>query len=212
LLDVLQDELELASRDDVTGFELSLGGTVSNGWVYFNRGNTASKAESWQTLSPVRGQPHGIGEVNRFVQRHFRAQTRERAQQRLRKIPKPNRGFGDESDAPLELAYATTVHRAQGSEFGKTILILHKECRPLSRELLYTALTRQQNQGDLTSLKRYADPTFSETARRLTNVFRDPEPVQVEPDLFLEWPLGSRYPDFTIEDDRSRPRTGVDRR
>ena len=73
------------------------------------------------------------------------------------------RGFGDEGDAPLELAYAITVHRAQGSEFGKTILILPKDCRPLSRELLYTALTRQQEkvvilyQGDLTLLKRYAD-------------------------------------------------------
>lgn len=103
-----------------------------------------------------------------------------------------NRGFGDEGDPPLELAYAITVHRAQGSEFGKTILILPKDCRPLSRELLYTALTRQQErvvilyQGDLTLLKRYADPAFSETARRLTNIFRDPEPVEVEPELFLE--------------------------
>jgi ATP-dependent exoDNAse (exonuclease V) alpha subunit len=47
-----------------------------------------------------------------------------------------NRGFGDEGDPPLELAYAITVHRAQGSEFGKTILILPKDCRPLSRELI----------------------------------------------------------------------------
>lgn len=262
LLDVLQQELCLASRDDVAGFEQSIGGELSNGWVYFNRGKTAEKAEAWQILSPVRGQAHGIAEVNRFVQRHFRSDARARALQRNRKVPKPfgteeilygdkvinttnqnkeyvypkdalkyvangeigvvvghfrraneglpwklevefssqpryayeytNRGFGDEGDAPLELAYAITVHRAQGSEFVKTILILPKDCRPLSRELLYTALTRQQervvilHQGDLTLLKRYAEPSFSETARRLTNIFRDPEPVQVEPDRFLE--------------------------
>jgi len=55
------------------------------------------------------------------------------------------RGFGDDGDAPLELAYAVTVHRAQGSEFGRTILGLPKDCRPLSRALLYTALTRQRD-------------------------------------------------------------------
>ncbi len=314
LLDVLQHELCLSGRDDVAGFEQSVGGALSNGWVYFNRGNTASKAESWQILSPVRGLAHGITEVNRFVQQHYRADAKKRALQKNRKVPKPfgaeeilygdkvinttnqnkewvypkdalkyvangeigvvvghfrrqneglpwklevefssqqnyayeytSKGFGDEGDAPLELAYAITVHRAQGSEFGTTVLILPKDCRPLSRELLYTALTRQQkrvvilHQGDLTQLKRYADPAFSETARRLTNIFRDPEPVQVEAERFLEQylihrtargelvrskaeviianlmeargieydyeaPLGSRFPDFTIEDDRS---------
>src|SRR5207248_2800525 len=72
LLDVLQEELKLASRDDEPGFEQSLGGSASNGWTYFNRGQTSSKAESWQILSPVRGEAHGIADLNRFVQRHFR--------------------------------------------------------------------------------------------------------------------------------------------
>ncbi len=42
----------------------------------------------------------------------------------------------------LELAYAITVHKSQGSEFGKTFLVLPSDLR-ISRELLYTALTRQ---------------------------------------------------------------------
>ena len=45
----------------------------------------------------------------------------------------------------LELAYALTVHKSQGSEFGTVILVLPNPCRLLSRELLYTALTRQKD-------------------------------------------------------------------
>jgi hypothetical protein len=99
--------------------------------------------------------------------------------------------FGDEGNAPLELAYVITIHKAQGSEFGKTILVLPNPCRLLSRELLYTAFTRQQerlvvlHQGDLTDLKKYASAAFSETASRLTNLFAAPSPVRVD-DRFLE--------------------------
>jgi exodeoxyribonuclease V alpha subunit len=43
----------------------------------------------------------------------------------------------------LELAYATTVHKAQGSEFDRVALVLPMEDHPLAtREVLYTALTR----------------------------------------------------------------------
>ena len=48
--------------------------------------------------------------------------------------------------APIHgLAYALTVHKAQGSEFNTVILVLPNPCRLLSRELLYTALTRQRD-------------------------------------------------------------------
>jgi ATP-dependent exoDNAse (exonuclease V) alpha subunit len=50
--------------------------------------------------------------------------------------------FGEDGDERLELAYALTIHKAQGSEFGTTFVIVPNPCRPLSRELLYTALTR----------------------------------------------------------------------
>lgn len=43
----------------------------------------------------------------------------------------------------LELAYATTVHKAQGSEYEQVALLLPAEPVPIvGRELLYTALTR----------------------------------------------------------------------
>ncbi len=42
-----------------------------------------------------------------------------------------------------ETAYATTVHKAQGSEFEEVVIILSPQDSPVfSRELLYTALTR----------------------------------------------------------------------
>ena len=80
---------------------------------------------------------------------------------------------------PLELAYALTVHKAQGSEFRKVFVILPKNCRMLSRELVYTALTRSREQlvllieGDsATVLFDLSRPEQSETARRNTNIFQ----------------------------------------
>jgi len=83
-----------------------------------------------------------------------------------------------ESGGPLELAYALTVHKAQGSEFGTVFIVLPKHSRLMSRELLYTALTRSRDR--LVLLIEGTDPTFlydltrperSETARRNTNLF-----------------------------------------
>jgi ATP-dependent exoDNAse (exonuclease V) alpha subunit len=51
----------------------------------------------------------------------------------------------DEDRRLLELAYALTVHKAQGSEFDKVFVVIPNPCRILSRELLYTALTRQSS-------------------------------------------------------------------
>jgi len=92
--------------------------------------------------------------------------------------------FGDEGEAPLELAYALTIHKAQGSEFGTTFIVIPNPCWLLSRELLYTALTRQReevvlfHQGDFRALMKLSLSEHSETARRLTNLFSDPKPVE----------------------------------
>lgn len=94
------------------------------------------------------------------------------------------RDFGQDGEAPLELAYALTIHKAQGSEFGMTFIVIPNPCRLLSMELLYTALTRQReqvvlfHQGDLRALLKLSLSEHSETARRLTNLFSDPKPVE----------------------------------
>ncbi|TNE43157.1 MAG: RNA helicase [Deltaproteobacteria bacterium] len=107
----------------------------------------------------------------------------------------PIREFGDEGSDPLELAYALTVHKSQGSEFGITFVVLPNPCWVLSKELLYTALTRQQNrviilhQGDIRTLRRYASEQYSDIARRLTNLFNPANPVAFDVDgneRFLE--------------------------
>lgn len=92
LLDALKEELSLADEHDTLGFEQSLGGSLYQGMVYFHCGRgPADKVDSWQILSPVRGQAHGVFDLNRFVQRHFRAATHDRAKQRgwQRRIPRP---------------------------------------------------------------------------------------------------------------------------
>lgn len=271
LLEVLVDELDLASADDTLGFERACGGSEYDGSMYFWRARNdepgaAAAIEQWQILAPVRGQAHGVRELNRFLQHHFRGGTIERAKDTswYRKIPKPlgsegilwgdkvisirnesrrkvfpkedalgyiangdigvvvgqyktkglkglpKRGqvefagqegyiydywpsdFGDESSPPLELAYALTVHKAQGSEFGRTVVVIPNPCRILTRELLYTALTRQRSrvtllyQGDPAELKQFAEPECSETAVRLTNLFTEPDLIETSPGKFLE--------------------------
>jgi UvrD-like helicase C-terminal domain len=270
LLDVLVDELELDGPDDVTGFEISCGGSEFNGSMYFHRGRkpgegAALKADAWQILAPVRGRPHGVRELNRALHRRFRQHAIDDARERWRRVPEPvgaeqivygdkvisvrneswrkvypakadryvangdigvvvgqfkgkqsniqgnpwkteveltsqpgfayeyrTYHFKDEGEPPLELAYALTIHKAQGSEFGRTIVVISEPCRLLSRELLYTALTRQSvrvtilYQGEPGGLLRYAAPELSETAGRLTNLFSAPDLVERPGGRYLE--------------------------
>ena len=104
-----------------------------------------------------------------------------------------HRDFEEEGNAVLELAYALTVHKSQGSQFGTVILVLPNPCRLLSRELIYTALTRQRDriiilhQGPNTELRKYSSDDHSETARRLTNLFVAPSPVEINDLLFEDY-------------------------
>ena len=51
--------------------------------------------------------------------------------------------YGLEDMANIELAYATTVHKAQGSEFDVVVFpIIRSHARMLTRSLVYTAITR----------------------------------------------------------------------
>lgn len=88
--------------------------------------------------------------------------------------------FNEESgSAQLELAYALTVHKAQGSQFKTVILVMAEPCQIISREMLYTALTRQlgkiiilYNQEPY-HLLNYSTDENSDIARRFTDLFRD---------------------------------------
>lgn len=234
-------ELGLTSPNDVAGFNMALGLT-KEGWIPFEDHNGA---ERFQILSPVRLQPHGVYQINRWVQRVFRKQQLKSAREpwglslgdeeivwgdkviltrngkrdgyngKLRQkveeeylangeigaagqglgtmknqllniafAQRPDVRFGfypgqfSSNAAPLELAYALTVHKAQGSEFEKVFVILPEKARFLSRELVYTALTRSKQSLVLLIQGENASPLFdlsrpanSETARRNTNLF-----------------------------------------
>ncbi|MCB1274717.1 MAG: ATP-binding domain-containing protein, partial [Leucobacter sp.] len=267
LIDAIMQELGLAGRDDLQGFERAIGGSEFNGQIYFHparNGNpgAAEQVERWQILSPVNGRAHGVKDLNRVIQRQFR---RPIPKNRYWSTPDPigdeeivygdkvintsnhrrpdvyppadalgyiangeigivvgqykgskatykgkprklevefssqpgfkygfwGSDFSGESTATLELAYAVTIHKAQGSEFGTTFLVLPHPLPMMSRELLYTALTRQQrrvvilHQGDLTELKRFDSVIHSETARRQTNLFAPPRIIEID-GTFLE--------------------------
>lgn len=255
LLAVLVDELKLTGTDDLRGFNRGLGATQSGGYDYFNKtvgdkGGAVAAVEAWQILSPLRGMPFGVSDINRQIHERFRASFLKLASEPMfRSIPKPfgaerivygdkiinlsnhrrdgkkvypqegalgylangeigiavglwqtgknpkilkiefssqqgftydfyGSDFREEGDPSLELAYALTVHKAQGSQFKLVILVLPEGHPILSRELIYTALTRHQDrvvvmhQGQRTVLKDFAAPHRSDTARRRTNLLQ----------------------------------------
>ena len=109
---------------------------------------------------------------------------------------RPNKTFGYQNrdfpggSGPLELAYALTIHKAQGSEFKKVFVVLPKACNLVSRELLYTALTRSKKQlvlliegEDVSALYELTKPEKSETARRNSNLFDSEGAVRESADL-----------------------------
>lgn len=262
LVDVLVEELKLSGPDDIRGFNRALAASAKGEYDYFNATRdgvlgSVQSVEAWQILSPLRGMPFGVGDINRQIHERFRAGFLDLATKLRRSIPKPygaerivygdkvmnlsnyrrdgrkvypeqgalgylangeigiavgqwqtnkypkilkvefssqqgftydfyGSDFREEGETALELAYALTIHKAQGSQFKLVILILPEGHPILSRELIYTALTRHQervvvmHQGPRTVLKQFAAPHCSETARRMTNL--------LQPCRMLEFP------------------------
>jgi energy-coupling factor transporter ATP-binding protein EcfA2 len=94
--------------------------------------------------------------------------------------------LNDDGKYSFDLAYAITVHKSQGSGFKKVFFVLPSKGAILSRELLYTALTRQEekiiilHQGDFRDFIRLASTDASSTARRFTDLFHLPEVKQLK--------------------------------
>lgn len=84
----------------------------------------------------------------------------------------------DDGDNVLELAYAITIHKSQGSDFNTVLVVLPKYGRILSRELIYTALTRAKKklilmvQGNVNEMLKFTMPVSSELMRRNSNLFQ----------------------------------------
>lgn len=83
----------------------------------------------------------------------------------------------DEAEQIIDLAYAITIHKSQGSDFDTVLVVLPKNGLILSRELMYTALTRAKKklillvEDNMQWLMEYSKPQQSILARRNTNLF-----------------------------------------
>lgn len=236
LLEQFQKHLGLKGPNDVAGFNKSFG-FAEEGWI---KRDDPDGIENWQLLSPTRMNPHGVVELNRWVQGQFRAKEKQNARE-FRGVQIGDEGIvvndkviqlkngdrecylwatGDQSEeylangeiggvakgtggflnvffagrpkvsfgyrtsdfgedrVPLELAYALTIHKSQGSQFQTVFVVLPKSSRLLTRELVYTSLTRSRqrlvlliegdNAGMLYDLSR---PEKSDACRRNTNLF-----------------------------------------
>ena len=99
--------------------------------------------------------------------------------------------FTDDADT-LELAYALTVHKSQGSQFTAVIVVLIDKCVLQSKEMLYTALTRQKDKliilydAEAYHLKKFASMQYSEIAKRYTDLFEPPKIVEVNEKFYDE--------------------------
>lgn len=243
LLAQFRKHLGLGSDTDVAAFNRALG-IGEKGWVDAER---PDGAEFFQVLSPVRPHAHGVIDLNRWMQSHFRAEELKMARggngkwkatklgdeeivahdkviqvwnqyrdgyNRTAGKSEPDvylangevgvvnpsasskaKGFLNvvfagrksisfgyssrdykDGTGPLELAYALTVHKAQGSDFERVFVVVPRQAANLTRELIYTALTRSKQQlvllveGELaTRLNELRDK--SDTARRNSNLF-----------------------------------------
>lgn len=89
--------------------------------------------------------------------------------------------FQEDGDIQMDLAYSITVHKSQGSGFKVVLFILPNPCPVLSRELFYTALTRQEDrililhQGNFKDYRKFTSGEYSETGRRLTDLMAEPQ-------------------------------------
>lgn len=98
------------------------------------------------------------------------------------KYPIKSVGFNSlREDEDLELAYAITVHKAQGSDFKDVFLVIPAKKSLLSKELLYTALTRSKRSITVFLQKQQGKEVLEEARsisavlQRNTSIFEPPE-------------------------------------
>ena len=71
----------------------------------------------------------------------------------------------------LELAWALTVHKSQGSEFDRVVLVLPPPDSPLlTQEILYTALTRARFAATMLGSRASLEAALSQTSMRYTGL------------------------------------------
>lgn len=131
------------------------------------------KRESYPTKEKCHLANGQIGFVKSIINKHINVTYAG--------LPDKQFGFratpGEDTDAAIELAYAITIHKSQGSDFDTVIVVLPKTGKILSRELIYTALTRAKKrvilliQDQISWIREFTKPQASVLARRNSNLF-----------------------------------------
>jgi hypothetical protein len=104
----------------------------------------------------------------------------------------------------LELAYAITIHKSQGSDFDNVILVIPQRAFNISMEMMYTALTRFKErtyllvQDGLETLERYRHVSSSETDRRNTFLFKIAVGEDVEDIPYAEYRIHTTKNGFLV--------------
>ena len=81
------------------------------------------------------------------------------------------RTFSPESLPGHETVFAMTAHKSQGSEFGRVVLVLPELDSPLlTREIIYTAITRATNQLEVWGTERAFIQAIGRTLRRASGL------------------------------------------
>ena len=145
-------------------------GDVANAFAAFN---------TFRVLTAQREGPYGVNQLNDAMEKNLKGQGRWYAgrpvmitqndyglglfngdiglclptEQGLRVFFEADEGFRSFSTARLpvhEPAFAMTVHKSQGSEFSKVLMVLPEHSSPLlTRALLYTGITRAKHTIEL---------------------------------------------------------------
>jgi exodeoxyribonuclease V alpha subunit len=70
-----------------------------------------------------------------------------------------------------ETVFAMTVHKSQGSEFDKILLVLPDRDNPvLTRELIYTALTRAKNKVTILGREHILEKALRRKVKRFSGL------------------------------------------
>lgn len=87
--------------------------------------------------------------------------------------------FSIDEEENFDLAYAITVHKSQGSDFKNVLLVIPQKLSLLSKELLYTALTRSKYRlfifvQDVEDNLLMRAKNTSHLIHRNTSIFKEP--------------------------------------
>jgi len=166
---------ELLNKENLNKFGNLFGITVGDKIIQIT--NRANSNAYWKNVDVFNGE---LGKVTFFKKGDGLTLAFENKSQ-LVKI-----GGESEVENNIELGYAISVHKAQGSEFERVYFILPKNKQTLlSTELLYTGITRAQKhltifvEGDFTTLLTMTRPEKSRIKLINSSVF-DFDPLHEE--------------------------------